>query len=429
MNLHHLTAHRRVLLLQGPMGPFFSRLGAFLQEGGVEVFKINLNGGDQVFYPARRGAVAFTGRPRQWRGFLERFIVAHGVEALVVFGDCRFYHRVAIRVARGLGVRTYVFEEGYLRPNWVTLEEGGVNGNSPTPRRPEFFVDKEFPVTKPVPGNLGRSPLWGAFIYSLIYGAGSWVGSAQYRGYRHHRPYFTPTGIGLWLRSFARKGWYAWRERGLIDRLSGELSGRFFLVALQVYDDAQVVYHSDFIDVEDFIRRVASTFAQSARPDDHLVIKHHPMDRGNRDYRQLIARITEENGLGGRVLYVHDLHLPTLLNHARGTVVINSTVGLSSALHGTPVITLGRAVYDLAGITHQGDLTSFFQDPAPVNSGVFRGFQNYLLAYNQLAGSYYTLRDTILRCRQPFRLIHGGLPALPQAATTTRLSRKVAPRA
>lgn len=398
------------------MGPFFSRLRGFLEQGGVEVFKINLNGGDQIFYPSGPRVAAFTGRPRQWRGFLQRFIVAHGIEALILFGDCRFYHRAAVRVAGALGIRAYVFEEGYLRPHWITLELGGANGYSATPNRPEFFARHQFPVAKPASEDLGRAPFWGAFLYSLIYGAGSWFWSAKFSGYRHHRPYFTPTGIGLWLRSFARKGWYAWRDRDLLARLEGELSGRYFLVPLQVFDDAQVVYHSDFADVEDFIREVVATFAQAARAGDHLVIKHHPMDRGNRNYRPFIACMAKEYGVADRVLYVHDLHLPTLLKHARGTVVINSTVGLSSAVHGTPVVTLGRAMYDVPGITHQGDLASFFRRPAPLDAAVFHGFRDYLLANNQLPGSFYTLRDTILRHRAQLRVIHGGvLPAVDEA--------------
>ncbi|WP_441294118.1 capsular polysaccharide export protein, LipB/KpsS family, partial [Bordetella pertussis] len=34
----------------------------------------------------------------------------------------------AVALARASGVRVHVFEEGYFRPHWVTLERGGVNG-------------------------------------------------------------------------------------------------------------------------------------------------------------------------------------------------------------------------------------------------------------------------------------------------------------
>ncbi|WP_458339329.1 capsular polysaccharide export protein, LipB/KpsS family, partial [Bordetella pertussis] len=35
-----------------------------------------------------------------------------------------------VALARASGVRVHVFEEGYFRPHWVTLERGGVNAHS-----------------------------------------------------------------------------------------------------------------------------------------------------------------------------------------------------------------------------------------------------------------------------------------------------------
>ena len=52
MYLDELTGSRRVLLLQGPIGPFFWRLANFLKIRNADVVKINFNGGDALFYPA-----------------------------------------------------------------------------------------------------------------------------------------------------------------------------------------------------------------------------------------------------------------------------------------------------------------------------------------------------------------------------------------
>ena len=46
---------------------------------------------------------------------------------MVCFGDCRFYHRIAKRVSEELNIDFFVFEEGYVRPNYVTFEQNGVN--------------------------------------------------------------------------------------------------------------------------------------------------------------------------------------------------------------------------------------------------------------------------------------------------------------
>ncbi|HAV07943.1 MAG TPA: capsule biosynthesis protein CapA, partial [Rhodobacteraceae bacterium] len=39
-------------------------------------------------------------------------------------------HATAIRVAKARGLKVHVFEEGYLRPYWVTYERNGANGHS-----------------------------------------------------------------------------------------------------------------------------------------------------------------------------------------------------------------------------------------------------------------------------------------------------------
>ena len=93
--------------------------------------------------------------------------------------------------------------------------------------------------------------------------------------------------------------------------------------------------------------------------------------------------------VAGRVFYVHDLHLPALLKQARGTVVINSTVGLSSLYHGTPVKVLGDAIYDIAGITSRQPLDAFWQEPEQVDDDLFALFRNWMMAHNQANGSFY----------------------------------------
>ena len=48
----------------------------------------------------------------------------------------------ARRVADLRGVRTYVLEEGYLRPHWLTLELDGVNGYSRLNRDRDWFIEQ-----------------------------------------------------------------------------------------------------------------------------------------------------------------------------------------------------------------------------------------------------------------------------------------------
>ncbi len=78
-----------ILLLQGPMGPFFKRLSRDL-EGQVDstVYKINFNGGDWLFYRGER-TVNFRGTQEQWPEFLAEKIGEWHIDTIYLFGDNR----------------------------------------------------------------------------------------------------------------------------------------------------------------------------------------------------------------------------------------------------------------------------------------------------------------------------------------------------
>jgi len=77
------------------------------------------------------------------------------------------------------------------------------------------------------------------------------------------------------------------------------------------------------------------------------------------------------------------------LRRARGTIVINSTVGLSSVSHGTPTKCLGRAVYDIEGLTYQGALETFWNDPGVVDMQLFEKYYSWLRTTTQLNASIW----------------------------------------
>jgi len=377
---------KRVLLLQGPLGPFFRRLACDIENAGAQVFKINFNGGDWMFFP--KGAISFTGRPAEWPAFFEQVLIDQKIDMVLLFGDCRPVHRAAHEIAAARGVEIGVFEEGYIRPDYITLERFGVNGHSQIPRTPDFYLNTPqavVPATKRV-GNM----FWYAVLWALLYYIASALLWPKYRHYQHHRP-LTLREAGPWIRSAYRKIYYRFKEHGVQTELSTTYKDRFFLVPLQVHNDAQVHVHSEFNSVEDFIDRVMSSFAAHSPADSLLVIKHHPMDRGYHDYTRLINRLAREYGIQKRARYIHDQHLPTLLEHARGAVVINSTVGLSALHHGTPLKVCGTAIYDIAGLTYQCDLDHFWREAhaTTIRKDLYDRFQRYLIEHTQLNGSFY----------------------------------------
>ena len=373
-------------MLQGPNGPFFRRYARDLEAAGVRVTKFNFHPGDALFFRGNN-AFSFRGSLAEWPDFFREYAIREEVDTVVLFGDCRPVHTAIREATDELEIPVWVFEEGYIRPDFITFERSGVNGNSQLPRDPDFYRRvsdglPDFEAQTPV----GSTFWWSAWWTSLNALANTLLGW-RYPHYEHHRDINAVRQAALWLRGGYRKVANRARQKHLMPRFAGEWSGRYFLAPLQVHCDSQVT-HSEFAGVDDFVREVVRVFADSAPADSLLVFKHHPHDRPYRDYRSLISSLAEDHDLGDRLVYIHDLHLPTLLKNARGTVVMNSTVGLSSLYHRTPVKALGHAIYNIPELTCQCSLGEFFVDPGEVDGRLYEAFSAYVRATTQVNGTF-----------------------------------------
>jgi len=382
-------APMNILLLQGPVGPFFTNLARELRGYGHRVFKVNFNGGDLFFYRGE-DVFNFRGSLSDWPGYLRQLLQQQRIDRIYVFGDQRLYHITALRIARQLQIETFVFEEGYIRPDYITLEENGVNANSSLSRNPAFYLAQGRSTEALEPPQKAESVFSNAAWYSIAYWICGGLLRPFYPAYRHHRGFNFAYEAFIWVRSGIRKIRARKHDERVLAQLVADHSGKYFLVPLQVANDSQIHAHSDFKDSRQFIAKVIESFARHAPKDTLLVLKHHPLDRGYTEYASLIRHIGERLGVAERLRYVHDCHLPTLLDHARGVVTINSTVGLSALLHHAPLKTLGRANYDLPGLTFQGPLSAFWNKPQAARQELFEAFREYLLSHNQINGNFYS---------------------------------------
>lgn len=375
-----------ILLLQGPMGPFFFQTGRLLQKAGWTVVKINFNLGDLLFYPT--GALNFRGSREEWPAFLQNVLIEKQIERIFLFGDCRPLHSAAIKVARALKIPVSVFEEGYLRPNFITVENEGVNGYSQMPRDALYYRRLSSESRRPtVQIRTYPYAIYVMACYAILYFLAGRIGAFIFPHYAHHKPFHVFDETIAWTRSVWRKQTRRRAERRMGKRLRGPLAHRYFLVPLQVFNDAQVHHHSE-ISVAGFIEQVTASFARSAPTETILLFKQHPMDRGHINHEPLVRKLAEKYGVAERILFSRDCHLPTAIDNAIATVVINSTVGLQSIHHGVPVKVLGRAIFDLPGLTYQGHLDDFWKKPGEVDRELYRAFRLHLLATNQFYGSY-----------------------------------------
>lgn len=383
--------NKRVLLLQGPVGSFFYRLSKDLKRHGAIVHKVNFNLGDCVYYPFN--AHFYRGEMNQWPRYFENLIQTEQITHVILFGDCRDIHKSINSIAHSNNIEVCVFEEGYLRPNHITFERHGVNHNSQLSRNADYY--KRQSSSHIAVRNISNTywpMIWSGFVYHLFL----WLGQLVFRKYKHHRKIRLVSAFP-WLLSVYRKIYFSFLEQDIQELLTTKYSKRFFLAPLQISSDSQIQEHSDIDSMYTYIETIIKSFARHASIEDILVIKHHSMDRGHIDYSAYINYLKIRYFLHDRIYYIHDQHLPSLLNHAKGVVVVNSTVGLSAINHLVPTKVLGRALYDIEGLSYQSGLDDFWlhTEQAKPDHDLVNKFVNYLIKKTQINGSFYKpLKDS-----------------------------------
>lgn len=388
MREEELLKYQNILLLQGPKGWFFYKLGKYFKNKGKVVYKINFNGGDLITYPDFKNSFNFTDKIENWPEFLTNFLENKKIDVIFLYGDYKPYHRIAIDIARKRNIDVYVFEEGYVRPYYITMEKWGINGFSSLPKDPSFYLnlpDIEIPEPQPTEFSYIRQQ-FSRVVHYVFLELFRWK-FRHYVPYKNYFPYVST--IFCFLRGLIRKGLYKFKDKKIFHLLKTELSKKYFLVALQCHNDSQIKIHSKYNSVEEFIEEVIKSFARHACKEHYLVFKHHPVDRGFKHYEKFIRKLAKEHEIEKRIFYVHDLHLPTLIKNSLGVVVVNSTVGLQALWHNIPVKTMGKAIYDIEGLTFQGTLDDFWKNPGEVDKNLFKKFYNYVIKTTQLNGSFY----------------------------------------
>ena len=368
-----MTGHRAFVLLQGPPGPLFRSLGQCLTEQGYPVYRINLSGGDQYDWPD--ASHEFRGRYSDWPVFFDKFLREHRITDLILFGDCRPHHVSARGMASLRGVRTHVLEEGYLRPDWMTFEPEGVNARSTLSRDKDWFLKEARrlppePELPPITAAFRRRARDSYWHYHHVLN-----GRFRYPHYRSHRSSILLEGFG-WLWKFRREPVRERQAQQVVSTLEGR---SYFLLPLQLSADYQIRAHSPFPDMQSAAKYVFESFAADAFPDNHLLVKGHPMDSSFFNWRRFVKREARRLGIESRLHYLDGGNLDAMVEASKGLVCVNSTSATLALARSVPVCTLGDAIYDIAGLTHQNHLDDFWTEPTPPEPGVYEAFRRVLV--------------------------------------------------
>lgn len=387
-----LKASRTVLLLQGPVGPFFDRLSQWLMARKTQVHRIVFSGGDQhdcqVITP-----IKFAGKLDEWHAFFTAQCVQLKVDTVLLFGQSRAYHQQALRAANELGIQVVVLEEGYFRPGFITMELDGVNGNSTTLDRFTWDGAKEH-----IASATDKHPFLASTYFAAVHYAHMLLGHGSFPDYEHHRHRSPLYYFGYWMYSWFRK----WSHQKLDLRKQKQLldsKAYFYFVPLQFEGDAQLKLFSNYSSAEEFLSKLIRSFSIHAPTSALLVFREHPHGRGMGGYKSFIHQIAKSFGVDERIVYFVEGDTPVLVKHSAGVVTINSTVGVRALKSHVPLKVMGAAVYQRAGLVFDGELDEYWCTAAPARPELADDFVLQLKNLTQAPVCGYATRNVPINWR------------------------------
>ncbi len=419
---------RRVLLLQGPVGPFFPDLHTALAASGFSVRRVLLNAGDRLFasrlFASRQNCIRFTGTLSEWDTWLRFEIDRNTPDAIILFGSSRPAHEVARRIAGYFDVAVISLEEGYLRSGYVSCEIGGNNQHSPLAKWSPKHPLRKHPLSMagsaaPAVGVLNASfatmSFWGATYY-LVRDLAAKPSDANLFHRRRERaiPLAWSWGVHMLCRFGARITEFPVRRT--LHRNPG-----YILIPLQVSSDSQLNAAARGWNTPRLIDGCLRALVAAGNRQ-RVVFKLHPLERRSAAIKRLILRKAKQHGVDRRSIKIlHSGRIGTLTHHSSGMIVINSTCAFSALHHEVPVLVLGEAVLRHEEIVMVGDteadIAAFFKLRRAKSRGLINAFLAELKSHSLIAGDFYIARGRKVA-------VAGVIGKLKQLHRASRLQKK-----
>ncbi|MDO6589110.1 capsule biosynthesis protein CapA [Loktanella sp. D2R18] len=388
-----MNTQRNFLFLQGPHGPFFAQLAAMLRAAGANVHRVGFNAGDRVFWGRMPNYIPYRGAPADWPDRLQEILHSRAITDIVIYGDTRPIHAQAVAAAKTAGIRVHVFEEGYLRPYWVTYERGGSNGHSELMGLQVADMRQRLAAgTTDIPTPPSH---WGDMRQHIFYGAlYHWFVMFWNRGYpqfKPHRALPIHREAILYSKRLGLMPFLALSRIYATHKIK-KAGYPYHIALLQLEHDASFRAHSSFEDMQAFLTLVIDGFAQGAKAHHHLVFKAHPLENGQSPLRKMIRDLAGAKGIADRVHYVRGGKLAGLLAQARSAVTVNSTAGQQALWRGIPLRAFGTAVYSKPEFVSDQPLPAFFANPTRPDADAYRHYRQFLLQTSQIPGGFYATK-------------------------------------
>jgi capsular polysaccharide export protein len=384
----HDPARRTFLFLQGPSSYLFAKIADNLEKVGHRCIRINLCMGDWIFW-RRPGAVNYRGRLENWQAFVASCMDQEGVTDLLLLGEERPHHSLAVAAAKERGVPVFAVEMGYLRPDWVRIEKGGSGFNSHFPTDPETILRAAADLPEPDFEQLYRHTFFTDAIYDLMFNLPNVFLWFFYPHYRWHSVFHPLAEYAGWVGRLVRSRGQVRRTLKITNRM--ELRDRpYFIFPLQLETDYQIRAYSTFRSQREAIDMVIQSFADNADEKAHLLIKVHPLDNNLINWRAYIRDRARARKLGKRIHYVDGGNLAKMIEQSQGVLTINSTAGIVALQQGRPIKVFGIAIYDIPGMTTSVPLDRFWHEATVPDPGLVDAFIRLIAASLHVRGNFYS---------------------------------------
>lgn len=346
--------------------------------------------GDRLYWSAKLGpTIHYRGTRNAFSEFLSKLLIDRGITDVVMLGDGRCYHSFALDVLRRHpSTQPWIIEHGYLRPGLILVENRGTGGRSSAPgifalenTLPARFLPKA--ASKPMKTSFLRYALLdiGFHISNLLV---AWLTHPHYSHHALDGPLREYSG---WILKALKTRLRTKRVEAGMRRLRAH-PGPVFLFPLQLSSDYQIRHHGTGDSLPSIAAGVVESFANAAPKDALLAVKEHPLDNGTFDWTSHIDAEAHRRGVGDRVVSLPGGQVDELLRLSRGVVTVNSTVGLSAIIEQRPCHVLGKAVYNLPGLTDPQPLERFWINPRIPDSDLVTRYVEFLRERFHVEGAF-----------------------------------------
>lgn len=366
----------------------YKHIGLKLRKKGLEVHRINLSLGDWLHWHGE-GCVSYRGTRKSWPAFIRDYMQREGITDLVLHSDSRWYHKHAVTIAKELDIQVIVTELGLLRPGWLTLERDGLGLNSHFPDNPEQILSTAQELPEISNQEPYRHSFWIQALYDTSYNyINAFCNLLLYPHFRRHTPHHPLLEYPRWIPRLLTEKRRNRHADDCIARVKAS-DNPYFVFPLQLSGDFQIRSHSPFPSMREAIELVLSSFADHAPLSAQLIVKQHPSDSGLDNHKPHTLKVAERLGISERIFYVDGGSLDEMTRDCNGVVIVNSTAGIEALQQYVPVKTLAPTLYDMANITHQGELDAFWKQPQSPQKVYVDALIKLLRNATQVKGALY----------------------------------------